>query len=115
MSPAMSVFLVVVVVVAACFLFFFKVIYFASPAEVLFDDAGQLQASKDGLVSAAWLGASNGCGGWQGTSGHVPSPTKMVGGETGISLNFLFFKNAFIKLESCLISLAGIMLASSKC
>ena len=31
------------------------VIYFASPAEVLFDDAGQLQASKDGLVSELLL------------------------------------------------------------
>ena len=78
MSPAMSVFLLVVVVVvaAACFLFFFKVIYFASPAEVLFDDAGQLQASKDGLVSAAWLGASNGCGGIRGLRGMFPPQQK---------------------------------------
>ena len=31
-----------------------EVIYFASPAEVLFDGAGRLKASPDGLVSAAW-------------------------------------------------------------
>lgn len=31
------------------------VIYFASPAEVLFDESGQLQASKDGLVSELLL------------------------------------------------------------
>lgn len=40
-----------------------QVIYFASPAEVLFDDCGQLQASKDGLVSVAWS-----CG--MGPRGH---------------------------------------------
>ena len=51
-------FVVVVVVVAAPSSPCFKVIYFASPAEVLFDDAGQLQASKDGLVSATWLAPS---------------------------------------------------------
>ena len=90
-------------------------IYFASPAEVLFDDAGQLQASKDGLVSAAWLDASI-CRGlmaplWQGM---FPPPTKMVGSETGISFKFLFFEMHSSSWKArCMISLAGIMLASS--
>ena len=42
-----------------------QVIYFASPAEVLFDESGQLQASKDGLVSVAWsCGMGPGPHGW---------------------------------------------------
>lgn len=37
-------------------------IYFASPAEVLFDEKGQLKASRDGLVSDAWTsGVVGGC------------------------------------------------------
>ena len=33
-----------------------EVIYFASPAEVLFDEKGQLKSSKEGLLSVAWRG-----------------------------------------------------------